>query len=75
MYSDKPAASLPDCLTGCVVFVYVFPTGPAAVELKPTKGTNKVCDLSVKVNLFNSNPVGLATCLVGDPDAGRRGVR
>ena len=73
MYSPEPAASLPDCLTGCVVFVYVFLTGgPAAVE---TYRRNKVCDLSVKVNLFNSTPVGLATCLVGDPDAGRRGVR
>ena len=72
MHSPEPAASLPDCLTGCVVFVYVFLTGPAAVE---TYQRNKVCDLSVKVNLFNSNPVGLATCLVGDPDAGRRGVR
>ena len=65
-----PAATLPDCLSGCVVFVYVFLTGPAAVDTK--RGTRFACDLSVKVNLFNSNPVGLATCLVGDPDAGVR---
>ena len=68
MYSPEPAASLPDCLTGCVVFVYVFLTGPAAVEVE-TYERKKVCDLFVKVNLFNSNPVGLATCLVGDPES------